>query len=272
MENLRVHFREAGEGPVALLLHGFPNSSYLWRDVIPAVANAGWRAVAPDLPGYGDSPLGDSTGTWEEHVAALDAFVDEHELAPVALVVHDWGGLIGLRWACEHPEKVRALVLSGTGFFPDGMWHGMAQAMRSGAVDELMDQMNRDGFAELMRQAGPNADADAVDEYWKGFATLEQRRAGLNLYRSGDFGKLLPHEGALASMNVPTLILWGANDEYAPVAGAHRFKKEIPHAELVVLDDAGHFLMEDDPERVGSEVARFLESISPEDSPHATWG
>jgi haloalkane dehalogenase len=109
-----------------------------------------------------------------------------------------------------------------------------------------------------MRQAEPNADAAAVDEYFKGFATPERRRAGLALYRSGDFEKLAPYEGRLAGMDVPTLILWGARDDYAPVAGAHRFKKEIPHAQLVVLDDAGHFLMEDDPERVGAELAAFL--------------
>jgi haloalkane dehalogenase len=251
-------YREAGEGPVALLLHGYPNSSYLWRDVLPAVAAAGWRAVAPDLPGYGDSDLDGRSGTWEEHVEALEGFVAEHDLAPVSLVVHDWGGLIGLRWACEHPGRVRALVLMSTGFFADGKWHGMARAMRSGAVDELMEGMDRDGFAELMRQAEPNADAAAVDEYFKGFATPERRRAGLALYRSGDFEKLAPYEGRLAGMDVPTLILWGARDDYAPVAGAHRFKKEIPHAQLVVLDDAGHFLMEDDPERVGAELAAFL--------------
>jgi haloalkane dehalogenase len=264
MMSSMLAFREAGEGPVALLLHGFPNSSYLWRDVLPAVAEAGWRAVAPDFPGYGDTPLGDRAGTWEDHVAALDAFVDERGLEPVALVVHDWGGLIGLRWACEHPDKVRALVISDTGFFPDGKWHGMAQAMRSGAVDELMEAMDRDGFGELMRQAEPRADAQAVDEYFKGFATPEQRRAALALYKSGDFEKLEPHRGALAAMSVPTLILWGAGDDYAPVAGAHRFAREIPHAELVVLDDAGHFPMEDEPERFGAEIARFLAAVAQE--------
>jgi haloalkane dehalogenase len=225
-----------------------------------AVAGAGWRAVAPDLLGYGDSPLDGRAGTWEDHVEALDVFVAEHALAPVALVVHDWGGLIGLRWACEHPEQVSALVLMSTGFFADGKWHGMARAMRSGEADELFEQLDRAAFGELLRHAEPRADERAVDEYFKGLATLEQRRAGLALYRSGDFEKLAGHKGALAAMNVPTLVLWGEKDEYAPVAGAHRFAKEIPHAELVVLD-AGHFLMEDQPERVGAEVAAFLQRL-----------
>jgi haloalkane dehalogenase len=254
-------YREQGDGPVALLLHGYPNSSYLWREVLPAVADAGWRAVAPDLPGYGDSELEGRAGTWEEHVDALDEFVREHDLAPVALIVHDWGGLIGLRWACDHPEQVRALVLMSTGFFADGRWHGMARAMRAGQLDDAMEQMTRDGFAGLMQQAEPNATREAIDEYFKSFATPERRRAGLALYKSGDFEKLAPYQDRLGALGVPTLILWGAQDDYAPVAGAHRFAREIPGAELIVLDDAGHFLMEDEPERVSSDIARFLRTV-----------
>src|SRR4051794_19913551 len=175
---MTLAFREAGstEAPVALLLHGYPNSSYLFRNVLPAVAEAGWRGVAPDLPGYGDSALGERTGTWEEHVAAVDEFVAAEGLAPVALVVHDWGGLIGLRWAVEHPEAVRALVVMSTGFFPDGKWHGLARAMRTpGELDPVMETMTRDAFADVMKQVEPRAHEGAVEEYWKGFATREQR-------------------------------------------------------------------------------------------------
>lgn len=262
---MSLAFREAGpaDGPVALLIHGYPNSSYLWRDVLPAVADAGWRAVAPDLPGYGDSELGDRAGTWEEHVEALEGFVAEHGLAPVALVVHDWGGLIGLRWACDHPERVRALVISDTGFFPDGRWHGLAEAMRTpGELDAMIEDMDRAGLEGLLRQAEPGATPEAVDEYWKGFATPERRRAHLALYRSGDFEKLAPYTGCLDALGVPTLILWGAKDDFAPVAGAHRFAREIPHAQLTVLDEAGHFLMEDAPERTAAEIAGFLRGVA----------
>jgi haloalkane dehalogenase len=81
-----------------LCVHGYPESSYMWRHVLEAAAAAGWQAVAPDLPGYGDSPYtGD--GSWRAHIDALDAFHREQELGEVVLVVHDWGGLIGLRWA-----------------------------------------------------------------------------------------------------------------------------------------------------------------------------
>ena len=258
-------FREAGDpgAPVALLVHGYPNSSYLWKDVLPAVADAGWRAVAPDLPGFGDSePFVGEAGTWADHVLALDDFVALHDLAPVALIVHDWGGLIGLRWACERPYAVRALVISGTGFFPDGRWHGLAEGLRTpDQGEQMVAGITRETFGDVLRAASPAVTEEALDEYWKGYDGDARRAAHLALYRSGDFTELAAYDGALARLGVPTLLLWGEHDDYAPVGGAHRFKREIPHAELVVLDDAGHFLQEDAPERVAREIARFLAGV-----------
>jgi haloalkane dehalogenase len=262
---MALAFREAGpaDGPVALLLHGYPNSSYLWHDVLPAVAAAGWRAVAPDFAGYGDSPpMEGRPATWTEHIADLDDFVAHYDLAPVALVAHDWGGLIGLRWACERPYAVRALVLMGTGFFPDGRWHGLAQGLRSeGQGEQIIAGITRETFGDLLRNASPRITEEALDEYWKGYAGERRRAAHLQLYRSGNFEELAAYDGCLARLRVPTLILWGADDVFAPVSGAHRFQREIPGAELVVLEDTGHFLMEDRPERVASEIARFLDSL-----------
>jgi haloalkane dehalogenase len=258
-------FREEGDpdAPVALLLHGYPNSSYLWKDVLPAVAEAGFRAIAPDFAGFGDSPpIAGDAGTWADHMQALDDFVAEHDLAPVALVTHDWGGLIGLRWACDRPYCVRALVIMSTGFFPDGEWHGLAEGLRTpGQGEQIVGSLDRDAFTGLLRSASPNVTDEALDEYWKGFADDERRAAHLALYRSGNFEELAPYEGKLAELNVPTLLLWGGQDAFAPVGGAHRFKQEIPHAELVVLEDAGHFLQEDDPERVAAEIQRFLSTL-----------
>jgi haloalkane dehalogenase len=258
-------FREEGskDAPVALLLHGYPSSSYMWKDVLPAVAAAGYRAIAPDFAGYGDSQLirGDS-GTWSDHMQSLDDFVAEHDLAPVVLIVHDWGGLIGLRWACDRPYCVKALVIMGTGFFPDGKWHGLAEGMRTpGQGEQIAASITRETFADLLRGASPNVTEEALDEYWKGFADAERKAAHLALYRSGNFEELEPYAGKLAELDVPTLLLWGANDAFAPVGGAYRFKKEIPHAELVILDDAGHFLTEDQPERVAQELGRFLSTL-----------
>jgi haloalkane dehalogenase len=242
----------------ALCLHGFPESSFMWREVIAALARSGRRAIAPDLPGFGDSPP-DPPGTWERQVEAVERFRLGLGLDRLALVVHDWGGLIGLRWACEHPEAVGALVISNTGFFPDGKWSGMAQALRTeGEGEKLLEAMTRDGFGQMMSAVSSGMDGATADEYWKAFETETGRRGILELYRSGDFEKLEPYEGKLAELSVPTLLLWGENDPFAPVAGAHRFKREIPDANLIAIEGAGHFVYADEPERSAREVAEFL--------------
>lgn len=262
-----IAYREAApdsppRGDPVLCLHGFPESSYMWRGLLEAIAaDAGRRAVAPDLAGFGDTPP-DPPGTWERQVELVEQFRRELELERVALVVHDWGGLIGLRWACDNPGAASALVISNTGFFPDGRWHGMAQAMRTpGQGEELVAGFEREGFGALMRSLSPGFDENAIAEYWKAFESDEGRRGILDLYRSGDFSKLEPYAGRLAALGVPALLLWGENDPFAPLAGAHRFRREIPDAELVVAEGASHFVFADDPDRCAREVVGFLDRV-----------
>jgi haloalkane dehalogenase len=262
-----IAYREAApDGPAAgdpvLCLHGFPESSYMWRDMLDAIAReTGRRAAAPDLAGYGDTPP-DPPGTWERQTEVVERFREGLELERVALVVHDWGGLIGLRWACDHPGAVSALVISDTGFFADFKWHGMARVMRTpGDGEKLIASFEREAFGQLMANLSSGFDGAAIDEYWKAFTTDEGRAGVLELYRSGDREKLDPYRGKLAELGVPTLLLWGESDPFAPVAGAYRFQKEIPGAELVVVEGTGHFVYDDAPERCAREVTRFLNRV-----------
>ena len=191
---------------------------------------------------------------------SIERFRRELGIESCVLVVHDWGGLIGLRWACEHPDAVRALVISNTGFFPDGRWHGMAKALREpGTGEQLMAAIDRDGFAAVMHQSSSGMSDQAIAEYWKAYAD-ETRRAGqLELYRSGDFSKLEGYD--LAALDVPTLLLWGENDEFAPVAGAHRLQRELRDTELVVVDGSRHFVWEDAPEETSAALTAFLARV-----------
>jgi haloalkane dehalogenase len=255
-------YRSAGpeDGPPALLVHGYPESSHMWRHLLPALGDAGRRAVAPDLAGFGDSPA-DPPGTWERHVESIERFRTELGLERLLLVVHDWGGLIGLRWACENPDAVEALVIADTGFFSDGQWHGLAEGMRTpGAGEELLENMTREAFGQVLGQSAPGMSKEDVDEYWKAFGDEDRRRGQLELYRSGDFEKLEPYEGRLAELGAPALILWGETDAFAPVAGAHRFHKELPDSELAVLD-AGHFVFDDAPEESTRAVVDFVAGL-----------
>ena len=145
-----------------------------------------------DLRGYGDSAP-DPPGTWERHVGALETFRQALGLKRVALGLHDWGGLIGLRWACDHPDAVSTLILSNTGFFADTEWHVMGQALRTpGQGEQLLDNLTKQAFATIMRDQGGRIPDAAMDEYWKAFTSPAGRQGMLELYRSGDFEKLRP--------------------------------------------------------------------------------
>jgi len=239
-------------------LHGWPQSSYMWRHLLPALASAGYRAVAPDLPGFGDSAP-DPPGTWERHVEAVERFRRGIGLDRFVLAVHDTGGGIGLRWACDHPDAVCGLVITNTGFFPDYEWHDLASRMRTPSQGEaLVDSLSRDGLATLLEMVSSGIDEQAVDEYWKAFSTPAGRRGMLELYRSFDLDELEPYQGRLGELGVPALVLWGEQDDYLPRDYASRFASEIPGAGLVLLKGARHFLFEDEPERCAEEVIGFL--------------
>jgi haloalkane dehalogenase len=256
-----LSFRESGspDAPVALLLHGYPQSSFMWTGVMPALADAGWRAVAPDFAGYGDSEP-DPPATWERHIESLERFRLELGIRSCVLVVHDWGGLIGLRWACEHPDAIRALVISSSGFFPDGKWHGMAKVLReAGTGEQMIGAVDRDVFGNVMRGSIDGIGEEAIDEYWKAYADETRRRGHLELYRSGDFSKLEGYD--LAELGLPTLLLWGEDDEFAPVAGARRFQRELPDTELVVVNGAHHFVWEDAPAECAAALTGFLARV-----------
>jgi haloalkane dehalogenase len=230
----------------------------MWREALAALADAGWQAIAPDFAGYGDSEP-DPPGTWERHVEHLERFVQELGLGPVALVTHDWGVMIGLRWACDHPERVSALVISDGGFFSDRRWHDLANAMRTPETgEELIRGFTKEGLGGALQAISPGMGDDAIDQYWKAFADDTRRLGHLELYRSGDFEKLAPYDGRLGTLGLPALILWGEDDQFAKVTMAERFHAEIPGSEMIVLPGAGHFVWDDRPAEASAALVDFL--------------
>jgi pimeloyl-ACP methyl ester carboxylesterase len=151
-------------------------------------------------------------------------------------------------------------VISDGAFFADRRWHDFANTLRTdGDGEKLVEGFTREGLSGLLGQLSTGMGPDAVDEYWKGFSSERRRRGHLELYRSGDFSKLEPYEGCLAGLGVPTLVLWGGEDRFSSARMAERYVAEIPGAERVVLDGAGHFIWEDEPEEAGRALVEFLE-------------
>jgi haloalkane dehalogenase len=260
-ESAGVVYREARPetetaAPV-LLLHGFPESSRMWIGLMERLAAAGRRSIAPDLYCLGDS-TDPGPATYERNVEAVERLCDELGLERVAIVVHDWGAFIGLTWAALHPERVEALVLSDCGFFSDGRWHGVAELLRSEQGEEAIGAFDFGSFGAMLEADGAGFAAEELEAYWRPFADGRGREATLEFYRSMDFEKLAPYEAAPAALGVPTLLLWGENDAFAPLSGAHRFEREIEGAELVVVPDSGHFVWETAPDLCIAEVAQFL--------------
>ena len=250
----------AETGAPVVCVHGFPESSRMWVPLIEALAAAGRRGLAPDLYGFGDS-TDFGPATFENSLERFGEWIAALGLDSIALVVHDWGGFIGLAWACEHPDRVDALVASNTGFFADGKWHGMAKALRSEQGEELIGALDRDGFAALLNTGGEIFDEADLDAYWAPFAEESGgrgQRATLEFYRSMDMEKLTPWQGKLAEIGAPALLIWGADDRFAPLAGAKRFEHEIPGARLVAIEGGGHFVFDEHRERCVAEAIGFL--------------
>ena len=118
-DGLRLAYVDEGKGPPVVFIHGEPTWSFLWRKVIPPIRDAGYRCIAPDLPGFGrsDKPLDIEWYTYDRHTASVATLLGELKLHDATIVVHDWGGPIGLRVAVEHPDRVGRMVLLDTGLF-----------------------------------------------------------------------------------------------------------------------------------------------------------
>jgi haloalkane dehalogenase len=260
VRHLDIEPQGAETGDPVLLVHGFPESSRMWAPIIDELTAKGRRCVAPDLYCLGES---DDPGpaTFERNLEALTGLMAHLDLGRVAIVTHDWGAFIGLAWACEHPELVSALVVSDSGFFADGKWHGVAEGLRSPQGEAVIAALDREGFAGLVRGDGAPFSDEDVEYYWRPFAEGRGREATLEFYRSMDFEKLAPYEGKLAELGVPTLLVWGAEDKFAPLSGAKRFVREIPGAKLIAIEGAGHFVFDQEPERTTREVVDFLTAL-----------
>lgn len=265
VDGLRMHYVDEGDGPAVLLLHGEPTWSYLWRNLIPPLVATGRRAIAPDLIGFGRSDKPEEVGwySYDRHVASVERLVTELGLDGITLVVHDWGGPIGLRFAVEHEELVDRLVILDTGIgggrAPSELWLRFRDAVRKagGEIDpaRLVESGTVNGLSDEARAA-----------YAEPFPTPESKAGVLA------FPELVPAEpdhvnaapmnrvrDALRSWTKPTLVVWGAQDGALPPASAQVFAELIPGArEPIVLEGAGHFLQEDRPEELAAAILGFL--------------
>jgi haloalkane dehalogenase len=233
----------------------------MWAPVVERAAQAGWHALAPDLPGYGDSPP-DPPHTWQRMVDVVARFHVERAGGPVALCVHDWGGLIGLRWACEHPEHVRALVISATGFFPDGKWHGLAKALRTeGEGEQIVDGTTRQAFGQMLAAVAPGITEESCDEYFKAYADPVRRPRPARALPVGRLRAARALSAAGWPRSTSRRSCSSLRGPVRPRRLGHRLAREIPNARTEILDGVGHFMFDEVPARAAGIVVDFLREL-----------
>lgn len=262
-----VAYRELGSGPAVLLLHGWPTSSLLWRNVMPAIAE-GHRVIAMDLPGFGAAAKPtDVRYGFDLFERAIDGLLAHLGIDRVALVGHDLGGPIAVHWALGRQDRVAGLALLNTLLYPE-FSPAVVDFVRALQTPEARDRATSPtGLAEVMRlglSEGADLSPEALAAVQQPFATPADRLAlanagiGLGLRGFTEIAARLP------SLAIPVRAIYGEQDRVLPdVADTMaRLQRDLPHAEVTALPGCGHFLQEEQPEWVGELLARFLREMA----------
>ena len=276
---LHLHVAEAGpgEGPLAVLLHGFPEFWYGWRRQIPFLARAGFRVWAPDQRGYNlsDKPRPVAAYALDNLAADVVGLIDAAGRERAFLVGHDWGAAVAWWAAIRHPRRVERLVAINVPH-PGVMYHRLrrdpSQLLRSWyifffQVPWLPEALARlDNFAALARtlrttsRPGTFTDAD-LDEYRRAWARPNAYRSMLNWYRA--IFRIPAPPLAKLRVRVPTLLIWGARDKFLRRASAEPSIELCDDGRLVVVEEATHWVQHEEPDRVNGLIDAFLRGREP---------
>jgi len=273
IEGVKVFYREAGpkDAPTILLLHGFPTSSHMFRNLIPALADR-YRVIAPDYPGYGESDAPDHKSfayTFDHYAALIDVLLERLAVKRFALYVMDYGAPVGWRLALKHPDRITALVIQNGNAYDEGLkafWDPIKKywedgtdasrnALRSLLTLETTIFQYTDGVSDKSRISPDN---------WRHDQPLLDRpgNAEIQLDMFYDYRTNLPLYPAvqawLRAQQPPALIVWGKNDFIFPADGAHPYKRDLKDLEFHLID-SGHFLLEDKPDEVFPLIRDFLD-------------
>lgn len=239
-----------------LYLHGVPTNSDDWVEFL---ARGG--GIAPDLPGFGRSGKpGSLSYTIEEYAGFVETFLDRVEVERVSLVVHDWGA-VGLAFAQLHPERVeRVVVINAVPLLPGYRWHRTARIWRAPVLGELSMGASSRRVLRLLSKEG-NATPGPMPEQWLDTVLdhFDQgtQRAILRLYRSSPPETLAAAGSRLGEIGAPALVVWGKRDPYIPSRFAQEYATALGGAELLELDDAGHWPWLDRPDVI-ERVVEFV--------------
>ncbi len=261
---LRLAHLDVGEGAPVLMLHGEPSWSFIWRKVIPAVRDAGYRCVVPDHAGFGrsDKPTDPAWQSLEPHVRLTSSLLEELDLRDVTVVCHDWGGPIGLTLALAHPDRIARMVILDTVIDPREAWISELWLR----FREFVEQTKDLPVGELMRGSCYRDLADDVlAAYDAPFPGPDSKAAvkglPMSVPRKDDETALAAVDAFIAGLSRdsrPKLMLWGERDLLLDLAVGQRLASQIGHRIDHVIPDAGHGLQEDQGPMIGELIAGWL--------------
>ena len=295
IEGLDVFYREAGDpnNPTILLLHGFPTSSHMFRDLIPQLSDE-YHLIAPDYPGYGHSSMpsiDEFEYSFDNMANIVDQFIDKVGLKSYSLYLMDYGAPIGFRIATKNPERIEGLIIQNGNAYDEGIDNNFWEPIKAywkdrDAVNQGLDNdwwknvkkaynnpnMSNDDALRFLFTLGATKwqytngvrDINAISpDTWDHVQPLLDREGNQEIqlemfYSYGTNPPLYPEwQAYLREHQPPTLIVWGKNDEIFPAAGAHPYKRDLKVVDFHLLD-TGHFALEEDSEDIAEHIRHFL--------------
>ncbi|MGE3151938.1 MAG: alpha/beta fold hydrolase [Nitrospiraceae bacterium] len=273
VDGLDIFYREAGpeDAPTILLLHGFPTSSHMFRNLIPALSDR-FHLVAPDYPGYGNSSMptvDEFDYSFENLARIIDHFTETVGLTKYSLYLMDYGAPIGFRLAVAHPERVESLIVQNGNAYEEGLtefWKPFRTywKQRTASNAEPLKGFLNIGATKRQYTHGVrnvqsiSPDNWLVDQYLLDRPGNDEIQLQL-FYSYGSNPPLYPMwQAYLRDHQPPTLLVWGENDEIFPADGAHPYKRDLKNLDFHLLD-TGHFALEEDGDVIADHIRRFFD-------------
>ena len=272
-DGLNLFYRETGpkEAPTILLLHGFPSSSHMFRDLMPLLADD-FHLIAPDYPGFGYSsapPVTEFAYTFDGLADVIERFVQGLGLASFSLYMQDYGGPDGFRLAARHPEWVEALVIQNANAYEEGftdLSRGLLEPVnRAGATEPPGLDLSKLEGTKFQYQhgardpSGMNPDAWTHDQYGLDRPGNKLIQLDLQADYPTNLAEYKRWHAYLREHQPPTLVVWGEGDPIFGVEGAHAYKRDLKDLEIHLLN-TGHFALEEDAVVIAKHIQRFLKA------------
>ena len=272
INGVEIFYREAGpaDAPTLLLLHGFPTSSHMFRNLIPALSDR-YHLVAPDYPGFGNSaqlPLEAFDYSFDNLAALMETFVDRLGIKRYSLYLMDYGAPIGFRLAAKYPQRVQSLIVQNGNAYKEGLrefWDPIRKYWKDSSAANakpLAGFISPEGVKWQYTHGVRNEEAISPDNWNVDLRHLTREgNSEIQLALFYDYQNNVPHYPAWQAYfrkhQPPTLIVWGKNDHIFPAEGAHPYKRDLQNLEFHLLD-TGHFALEEDGQVIAALIRQFL--------------